>query len=253
MELKFEPIKSQKFDIGRTINFSKCNCEKCDFMHCPKHNYAVKMKRVKHNFKDFWEVNAENLLSLNPIKIIDTNFPEKIILHLTYEQIEDIMDCMNFPKGTYWDVDKSIFDGTIIDIDIQKISTSGYVSTVGIIFIAGKYFNTYDATISQNKLCHKILDFIKEIISKIVSTCISNNQNPLIGWLSPEGHHYVCESYQHCCLADKLGMGEDMLEHCGWVKIVSTDTYLHTKKLTAEQQNWISLNGFDCDKYQSLL
>ena len=41
MSLEFVPVKGQTFDIGRTINFTKCNCEKCDFMNCP--NYAKKM------------------------------------------------------------------------------------------------------------------------------------------------------------------------------------------------------------------
>ena len=41
MKLAFEPVKNQKFDIGRTINFTKCDCEVCNFMRCPKHNYAL--------------------------------------------------------------------------------------------------------------------------------------------------------------------------------------------------------------------
>lgn len=47
MEFKLIPAKNQKFDIGRTINFTKCDCEKCDFMHCPKNNYALKMVQKK--------------------------------------------------------------------------------------------------------------------------------------------------------------------------------------------------------------
>lgn len=46
MSLEFVPVKGQTFDIGRTINFTKCHCEKCDFMNCP--NYAKKMT-VKRN------------------------------------------------------------------------------------------------------------------------------------------------------------------------------------------------------------
>lgn len=36
MKFKLIPAKNQKFDVGRTINFTKCDCEKCDFMHCRK-------------------------------------------------------------------------------------------------------------------------------------------------------------------------------------------------------------------------
>lgn len=42
MKFQLIPAKNQKFDIGRTINFTKCDCAKCDFMRCPKNNYAVK-------------------------------------------------------------------------------------------------------------------------------------------------------------------------------------------------------------------
>lgn len=29
--IEYEPVKGQTFDLGKTINFTKCNCEKCDF------------------------------------------------------------------------------------------------------------------------------------------------------------------------------------------------------------------------------
>lgn len=39
MELKFDVIKGQKFEIGRTINPFLCDCKECDFLNCPKKNY----------------------------------------------------------------------------------------------------------------------------------------------------------------------------------------------------------------------
>ena len=46
LEYELVPVKNQKFDIGRTINFTKCKCDKCDFLHCD--NYAKKMQ-LKEN------------------------------------------------------------------------------------------------------------------------------------------------------------------------------------------------------------
>lgn len=51
--LEYIPVKNQKFDIGRTINPFKCDCKQCDFLHCPKNNYAVKMKRKSFTVSDF--------------------------------------------------------------------------------------------------------------------------------------------------------------------------------------------------------
>lgn len=45
MPFKMVPVKNQKFEIGRTINPFNCDCKKCDFMNCPKNNYAVKMTK----------------------------------------------------------------------------------------------------------------------------------------------------------------------------------------------------------------
>ena len=51
MSFKMVPIKNQKFEIGRTINPFNCDCKKCDFMNCPKNNYAVKMTKKYGNLK----------------------------------------------------------------------------------------------------------------------------------------------------------------------------------------------------------
>ena len=55
MKLKLDIVKKQRFEIGRTINPLLCDCEKCDFLHCPKDNYAVKMKPHKYTVKEFYE------------------------------------------------------------------------------------------------------------------------------------------------------------------------------------------------------
>lgn len=70
MEFKLIPAKNQKFDIGRTINFTKCNCEKCDFMHCPKNNYALKMVQKKYTVQEFFNENKNEIVKKTQFKIV---------------------------------------------------------------------------------------------------------------------------------------------------------------------------------------
>ena len=98
MKLEFVPVKNQKFDIGRTINPLNCDCEKCDFMNCPKHNYAVKMKRKRHTVDEYIAFYAEDLKKWG---------------FLTDELLDEFMDLFSFPKGTYWDKN---YDRTAIQI-----------------------------------------------------------------------------------------------------------------------------------------
>lgn len=94
MEFKMEPVKNQKFDIGRTINWTKCDCQKCDFLHCPKNNYALKMQQHKYTIKEFFEANKEDIIKAGALQN-----------YFTLDTISDFMDaCIGkFPKGTYWD------------------------------------------------------------------------------------------------------------------------------------------------------
>ena len=104
MNLEFVPVKNQKFEWGRTINPFNCDCEKCDFMHCPKHNYAVKMVRKKYSVSDFWNEWKDKILELNKPQKWQYSFHGKYTFKMTWEMINDFFDflCFNFPKGTYW-------------------------------------------------------------------------------------------------------------------------------------------------------
>ena len=109
MELKFVPIKNQKFEIGRTINFTKCDCEKCDFMHCPKNNYALKMVQKKYTVKDFFEENKEEIMECRNLKD-----------YFNFDTVGDFIGaCVRFPKGTYWNLCGD-------DIELVKINRSKY-------------------------------------------------------------------------------------------------------------------------------
>ena len=98
MEFKLVPAKNQRFDIGRTINLTKCDCEKCDFMHCPKNNYALKMVQKKYSVQEFFEANKDKIMKKGSIR----NF-------FNYETLADFIDASvsGFPKGTYWNMDNS--------------------------------------------------------------------------------------------------------------------------------------------------
>ena len=119
MSLEFVPVKGQTFDIGRTINFTKCNCEKCDFMNCS--NYAKKMtvKKLK-NAKEFvksWE--EQNPQIANTVAKSHEAFAELI---------EDFMDRMtSFPKGLYWKLEHSWINAKeVISIDSVRMSKTRY-------------------------------------------------------------------------------------------------------------------------------
>ena len=93
--MKFQqvPVKNQKFDIGRTINFTKCDCEKCDFMHCPKNNYALQMQKKMYTVKEFWDENKDDIVSVGSLRE-----------YFNFDTISDFLDaCVVFPKGTYWE------------------------------------------------------------------------------------------------------------------------------------------------------
>lgn len=101
MSFRFEPKKGQKFNIGRTINFTVCgtlsqctaNNGGCDFINCP--NYAKEMVRVRDKIDEYYNSVRDNELLLDKDGHIRT-----------WDGItEFIGSCQSFPKGTYWDTD----------------------------------------------------------------------------------------------------------------------------------------------------
>ena len=102
-----EPIKNQRFEIGRTINLMKCaGCEhrsECEgkrlFLSCGNYCPEMKTKKYKHP-EDFWKVWKEN----NP-KIVENVFEcvENEIDGPLMELFTDVVDCgVTFLKGVYW-------------------------------------------------------------------------------------------------------------------------------------------------------
>ena len=159
MEYKADVIKNQKFEIGRTINPFLCDCDDCDFLHCPKNNYAVKTKPHKYKTKEFCEVWHDELVEAAK-KDPDFDF--------TIEMFDDLIgDCISFPKGTYWspghlvesteDYNKTIYNGILIQNLVR-----GNIVDRALIYQDGD-INDYGMSETQWKLAERISKAIREV------------------------------------------------------------------------------------------
>lgn len=256
MNLEFVPVKNQKFEWGRTINPFNCDCKKCDFMNCPKHNYAVKMTRKKYKVSDFWNEWKDKILELNKPQRWQYSFHGKYTFKMTWEMINDFFDflCFSFPKGTYWSPSSpEIWDGDIEDcvyqeISLIKLSRSGNEITLGNIDIGRHYIIDYDLSDRQYALAEKIAKELKWLKEKMFEYYQERDKDWKIGWLSLDGRHYPCNHCEHITLAHHLGGGELTLESEGWVKVALHEDFGYFQHyrpgLSAEQRNWLSLNGY---------
>lgn len=257
--MEFAPVRNQKFEIGRTINPFLCDCNKCDFLHCPKHNYCVKVKPKKYSYKNFWETHKEEIVKLNkPLKYM-YSFHKLYDLVLNYKLLTDLIDmCFSFPKGTFWSpenpmlhfekIEENIDDQIYRKISLVTMSRSGNEVFKGSINIADGRINNYDLNQRQEKLADKMSECISWLKEQVFEYYQEKDKEWKIGWLSPEGRFYPCSSYEHIKLANILGESEMDLELKGYIKIFSTDSHLGYSmehRLSAEQRNWLSLNGYE--------
>ena len=252
------PVKNQKFEWGRTINPFKCDCEECIYMNCPKHNYAVRMTKKIWKVKDFWEQYKEEIIAINKPCIWEYGFHNEYVLELNYKLITEFIDMLfSFPKGTYWspeDAKFSICDGEIEEkiyriIALQKVSRRGNIINLCSISVRNGNYIDYDLSATQEKLAIRISKALKELKELLFEYYQEQDKEWVIGWLSPEGRHYPCKHTEHFFLANKLGGGECYLETMGWVKVALSDTYFFMgRNMTAEQKNWLSINGFEVEE-----
>ena len=167
IEFKFVPKKKQKFEIGRTINFTRCSKEcgqsmgSCDFLHCPIKNYAPIMERYRYTAKEFYE-STKN----------EKDYYTKEGLLNTEEAIEDFLDaCISFPRGNYWLLEKGLLYG--YEIRIGKVAPKSYSKFTGEDFVWGAQVaifkdNRYtpyiygDTTILQSRASSKNREGIKK-------------------------------------------------------------------------------------------
>ena len=145
---KADVIKNQKFDIGRTINPFKCDCEKCDFLHCPKDNYAVKTKPHKYKVSEFCEMWHDELIKNDYFKATDDML------------IDLIGDCISFPKGTYWAIGYNIWNKDIEGVEIFKMNRKNEPVTIGKVHLSNwtpiSHIEEYDFSEAQYKLAKRI-------------------------------------------------------------------------------------------------
>lgn len=110
---KWVEIKGQRFDIGRTINPTKCSgCQDRDCMNCS--NYAKQMKRESYTVTE-WVSAFKDKLELWNQESLNQFFDSLII---------------GFPKGLYWD-----YASYIDKIRFVEITRSGFERVVGSINI----------------------------------------------------------------------------------------------------------------------
>jgi len=259
LDTQWEPVPNQKFEIGRTINPFKCDCTDCDFLHCPKKNYAVRYKVKGYKVQDFWDAYKDDIVELNRKNVLDVDFANDYNFQLTWDLITDLMEAVafTFPKNTYWDTtdslwedrDKEIGDTRYQTIRLVKFNRAGSEVELGRITIANHKILEIDMTNAQYKLAEKIRDVLLWLKQQTYIQVEKDYEDtlPNIGWLDREGRLYKCKHGEHSKLAEKLIGGELAAESFGWIKIIleeEEDGYLHTCRLSPEQKNWLSLNGY---------
>ena len=146
MKFVQQPVKNQKFEIGRVITLSKCGtldeCTNCDFMHC--NNYCRKMERVIPTIDEFIKEEGNRLKQNNGIKEDE-------------DLIYSFMDCFKFPKGIYWDCPNNS------SIRLVKFSRSGKELECAYIDLGDGRLIDYDLTDTQYKFACKISEAVKKV------------------------------------------------------------------------------------------
>jgi hypothetical protein len=72
-----------------------------------------------------------------------------------------------------------------------------------------------------------------------------HNDDLASGWLSREGRFYGCPQVNHDVLAYcVLGLKVGEIERLGWVRVYDSKRYTCERRLSAEQSNWLSQNGY---------
>jgi len=65
------------------------------------------------------------------------------------------------------------------------------------------------------------------------------------GWLNRDGRFFGCPWHYHDHLAKfVLGYEVPEVEDAGWVRVQNSQYYTCEKRLSAEQENWLSTRGF---------
>lgn len=282
MEMIYEKVKGQKFDIGRTINFTKCNCEKCDFMNCPNNNYAVLTKVKKHSVSDFLILYKDDLIKLNT-----RNFrKDELVLNkleLTYNLINELVgECFNFPKGLFWDFGWSkddwnhadICDSIYTNIKLVVLKRGNICTRSTIAIDNGKIYDTsiYSNHCALANRISKAFILVKKTVNEWIKEATISVPRETIktGWLSTDGeftpttdyknHNDIAREYYKTRNINKSNHFDDyddqLIEKIGFVKIssfsktVPLDNFFSTtKEITKKQHDWLHHNKAETLKH----
>lgn len=221
MEAVYEVVRNQSFDIGRTINFARCDCIECDFLHCPKNNYAVKTKKKVRSVDEFWAEHSEEILKYS----VYSKALRPVEIRLPFSLMVDLMEnCFSLPKGTYWEVGDSTTVKEFSDewlyksIEIHKISKSGNQIRLGDVRMSDGKITDIDLSERQHKAAEKISAAFT-YLRKLATEEYEKRDTSCVGWMDRTGRLYKCKHGQHSDLARVLGSTEWTLENRGWVKI----------------------------------
>ena len=76
------------------------------------------------------------------------------------------------------------------------------------------------------------------------------------GWLSYKGQFFSCQAWAHTSVAMRNGFfgcrDESDMEERGWVRlwgVGQSPEFSSERRLSAEQRNWMSMNGFCLEDY----
>lgn len=154
MELKFDVVKPQKFEIGRTINPFLCDCDRCNYLNCQKNNYCVKTKVHKYKTKDFLEEYGNELKNQK---------------HFSKELLDEyISNCFHFPKGLYFSVENSASHKGCYYIELCSFNRRGIQILKCRIYSDDGKVEDYDCSQSQYMFALRIADGIREV-NKFIS------------------------------------------------------------------------------------
>ena len=175
-----EPIKNQRFEIGRIINLMRCaECEhksECEgknfFLSC--NNYCTKMKPKKYKRpEDFWKIWKEN----NP-KIVENIFEcaKDEIDNPLMELFTDVVDWgMTIPKGVYWRVKPYYYNGIefvrIATRTERKFTGDDFIAYGGVYYEGGKIeisYATYGYVPRIPERVYRLIDRIYDYMNELL-------------------------------------------------------------------------------------
>lgn len=143
LELRFIKKHEQNFDVSRVVDISKCDCEDCDFLYCPKNNYTPELTRYIYSVDEF--------IKENRIRLLHDGF--------TGELVRDFFEsCVKYPTDYYYSLNDN--GGA----DIVKL-TGSKDKKVATIFVDGSSFLNISLPKDVYVWACKVFDLVK-IINK---------------------------------------------------------------------------------------